>query len=162
MLVDVPCLFSASYLKISCVQVLLTHDGNFRLRAKGYDIPVCKFETGTRDGEVQMPVSRQELLERFFPDVISAPQQVPPCCGFLWPLTSACALKGMVECYQLNSSACTIEDCIGSLGQKFGARPVSYTLHKSKAMISSHHTNVCRTSAQHSWRAWRATRRLRF
>ena len=58
-------------------QVLLTHDGNFRLRAKGHGIPVCKLGPGAGDAEVEMPASRKELLERFFPDVIPSPQQVP-------------------------------------------------------------------------------------
>ena len=67
-----------------CVQVLLTYDGNFRLRAKGYGIEVAKFGPG--DSATMVPSGRKELLERFFPDVIPSPEQVhmPPLCGPLW------------------------------------------------------------------------------
>jgi hypothetical protein len=89
-----------------CAQVLLTHDGNFRLRAKGYGIEVAKFGAG--DSASQLPGSRQELLERFFPDVIPSPEQV--CARLFWPaLSQRCMDISQAASFPLQASQKTVK-----------------------------------------------------
>ena len=85
-------------------QVLLTYDGNFRLRAKGHGIAACRFEPGSGGGggddASRLPHSRKELLERFFPDVIPSPQQARVVCDLpAWLCGSRPALACLGACH---------------------------------------------------------------